>query len=84
VSTAFGFDTPSAHAHTIGFWWSVSGLEYYMGYVDSMAKQTLDDVRAYARKYIVGKPMVVGVLLPPGVRAQLGLRDADLLPRVIP
>jgi zinc protease len=68
VSTAFGLDTPSAHAHTIGFWWSVSGLEYYMGYVDSMAKQTLDDVRAYARKYIVGKPMVVGLLQPPGVR----------------
>jgi zinc protease len=84
VSTAFGLDTPSAHAHTIGFWWSVSGLEYYMGYVDSMAKQTLDDVRAYARKYIVGKPMVVGLLLPPGVRAEIGLRDADVLPRFIP
>ena len=84
VSTAFGFDRPSDHAHTIGFWWSVSGLEYYMGYVDNMAKQTLDDVRAYARKYIVGKPMVVGILLPPGVKADLGLRDADLLPRIIP
>jgi zinc protease len=83
VSTAFGFDRPSDHAHTIGFWWSVSGLEYYMGYVDNMAAQTLDDVRAYAKKYIVGKPMVVGLLLPPGVKSQLGLRDADVLPRVI-
>jgi zinc protease len=84
VSTAFGFDRPSEHAHTIGFWWSVSGLEYYMGYVDNMAAQTLDDVRSYARKYIVGKPMVVGLLLPPGVKADLGLTNADLLPRVIP
>lgn len=83
-NTAFGFDRPSDHAHTIGFWWSVSGLEYYMGYVDNMAAQTLDDVRAYARKYIVGKPMVVGILLPPGVKADLGLRDADVLPRIIP
>jgi len=83
VSTAFGFDRPSDHAHTIGFWWSVSGLEYYMGYVDNMAAQTLDDVRAYAKKYIVGKPMVVGLLLPPGAKSQLGLRDADVLPRVI-
>jgi zinc protease len=82
-TTAFGFDRPSDHAHTIGFWWSVSGLEYYMGYVDNMAAQTLDDVRAYAKKYIVGKPMVVGLLLPPGVKAQLGLRDSDVLPRVI-
>lgn len=84
VSTAFGFDRPSDHAHTVGFWWSVSGLEYYMGYVDSMASQTLDDVRAYARKYIVGKPMIVGLLLPPGVKAQLGLTNADLLPRIVP
>ena len=84
VDTAFGFDRPSDHAHTIGFWWSVSGLEYYMGYVDNMAAQTLDDVRAYARKYIVGKPMVVGILLPPGVKAALGLREADVLPRIIP
>jgi zinc protease len=84
VSTAFGFDRPSDHAHTIGFWWSVSGLEYYMGYVDNMAKQTLDDVRSYARKYIVGKPTIVGLLLPPGVKAELGLRDADVLPRIIP
>jgi zinc protease len=84
VTTAFGFDRPSDHAHTIGFWWSVSGLEYYMGYVDNMAKQTLDDVRAYARKYIVGKPTVVGILLPPGVKDALGLRDADVLPRIIP
>jgi zinc protease len=83
VSTAFGFDRPSDHAHTIGFWWSVSGLEYYMGYVDNMAAQTLDDVRAYAKKYIVGKPQVVGLLLPPGVKSQLGLRDSDVLPRVI-
>ena len=48
-----------------------------------MAAQTLDDIRAYAKKYIVGKPQVVGMLLPPGVKSQLGLRDSDVLPRVI-
>jgi zinc protease len=83
VTTAFGFDRPSDHAHTIGFWWSVSGLEYYMGYVDNMAAQTLQDLRAYARRYIVGKPQVVGILLPPGVRAGLGLTEADVLPRAV-
>lgn len=84
VSTAFGFDRPSEHAKTIGFWWSVSGLEYYMGYVDNMGAQSLEDVRAYARKYIVGKPMVVGILLPPGVKGAIGLSDADVLPRIVP
>jgi zinc protease len=81
VSTVFGFDRPSDFAHTLGFWWSVANLEYYMGYVDNMAKQSLEDVRAYARKYIVGKPMIVGILLPPEVKAKLKLTEADLLPK---
>jgi zinc protease len=84
VSTAFGFDRPSDFAHTLGFWWSVAGLEYYMGYVDNMASQTLQDLRNYAARYIVDKPRVVGLLLPEGTRQQLGLTDADLLTRVVP
>ncbi len=84
VSTAFGFDRPSDLAHTIGFWWSVSGLEYYMGYVDNMASQTLADLRAYANKYIVGRPMIVGALLPPGVLQLYGISESDMLPRVTP
>jgi zinc protease len=84
VSTAFGFDRPSDLAHTIGFWWSVIGLEYYMGYVDNMAAQTLQDLRGYASKYIVGKPRVVGVLLPAGVRQQIGLTETDLVTRITP
>ena len=84
VTTAFGFDRPSDFAHTLGFWWSVAGLEYYMGYVDNMAVQTLDDLRGYARKYIVGKRRIVGILLPPGARQQTGLTEADVLPKIIP
>ncbi|MFN8573620.1 MAG: pitrilysin family protein [Gemmatimonadaceae bacterium] len=82
VSTVFGFDRPSDFAHTLGFWWSVADLEYYMGYVDNMGRQTLLDLRAYARKYIVGKPYIVGVLLPPEVKRQLQLSESDLLAKV--
>jgi zinc protease len=84
VSTAFGLDRASEFAHTLGFWWSVAGLEYYLGYVDNMAKQTLADLRAYARKYIVGKHRVVGVLIDPGARRAINLTREQLLPRVIP
>jgi zinc protease len=84
VSTAFGLDRASEFAHTLGFWWSVAGLEYYLGYVDNMAKQTLTDLRAYARKYIVGKHRVVGVLIDPGARRAINLTREQLLPRVIP
>ncbi|HNV77634.1 MAG TPA: pitrilysin family protein [Gemmatimonadaceae bacterium] len=83
VSTAYGEDRASGFAHTLGFWWAVSGIDYYMGYIDGMAKQTLGDLQAYARKYIVGKPRVVGVLIDPDARKRIGLKESDLLPKVV-
>jgi zinc protease len=83
VSTAFGEDRASGFAHTLGFWWSVSGLEYYMGYVDNMAKQSLTELQNYAKKYIVGKPRIVGVLIDPESRKRLGLTESDLMPRTV-
>ena len=83
VSSAFGRERASSFSQTIGFWWSVASLDYYMGYVDNMAKQTLADLRAYAAKYIVGKPRVTGVLIPADARQSIDLTTADLLPRTV-
>ena len=68
----------SGFAHTLGFWWSVADLEYYMGYVDNMAAQSIADLRAYATRYIVGKPRITGVLIDPASRQQLSLTTAEL------
>lgn len=78
VSSAFDRERSSGFAHTLGFWWSVASLEYYMGYVDNMAAQTVDDLRRYARTYIVGKPNVVGVLIAPAAQRRLNLTEAEL------
>ncbi|HEY0529145.1 MAG TPA: pitrilysin family protein [Gemmatimonadaceae bacterium] len=79
VTSAFDRERASGFAHTLGFWWSVASLEYYMGYVDYMAQQTLDDLRAYARRYIVGKPHIAGVLISPDARQALKLTPTDLV-----
>ena len=79
VTTQFGMERSSEFAHTIGFWWSVSGLEYYMKYIDEMAKRTAADLQSYGRKYIVGKPYVVGVLLSPEDRRRINLTERELL-----
>jgi hypothetical protein len=50
-----------------------------MGYVDNMAQQTLGDLRAYARKYIVGKPYITGVLIAPQARQALKLSAGDVV-----
>jgi zinc protease len=78
VTSAFDRERASGFAHTLGFWWSVADLEYYMGYVDNMAKQTTADLRAYAAKYILGKLRITGVLIDPSSRRQLGLTTAEL------
>lgn len=78
VSSAFDRERASGFAHTLGFWWSVASLEYYMGYVDNMAQQTIGDLRAYADKYIVGKPHITGVLISPEGRRAINLTTADL------
>lgn len=83
VSSAFGRERASSFSQTIGFWWSVADLEYYMGYVDNMAKQSLADLRSYAAKYIVGKPRVTGVVIPADARQSISLTTADLLPRSV-
>ncbi|MEO7366365.1 MAG: pitrilysin family protein [Gemmatimonadaceae bacterium] len=78
VTSAFDRERASGFAHTLGFWWSVASLEYYMGYVDNMAQQTTADLRAYATKYIVAKPHITGVLIDPASRQQLSLTTQEL------
>ena len=78
VTSAFGREKASDFAHTLGFWWSVASLEYYMGYVDNMAHQTTADLQAYAAKYIVGKPHVTGVMLSPDAQQRLKLTPAQI------
>jgi len=79
VTSAFDRERASGFAHTLGFWWSVASLEYYMGYVDYMAQQTIGDLRTYARRYILGKPHITGVLIAPDARQSLKLAPADLV-----
>ena len=79
VTTQFGMERSSEFSHTIGFWWSVSGFDYYLKYVDEMAARGAADLQQYARKYIIDKPFVVGVLMSPADRKRIGLTDRELL-----
>jgi zinc protease len=78
TSSAFGIEKASSIAHTIGFWWSVVGLDYFLGYNDAMAAQTAKDLQRYVTTYIVGKPRLTGVLLSPSARQALNLTENEL------
>jgi len=66
VDAAFELDHPTGMAHTIGYWWSVTGLGYYKDYTARMAAVTRAQLHGYARRYICGAPAAVGVLVPRG------------------
>jgi len=85
VNALYEREQPSEWAHTIGFWWAVADLDYYRGYVPNMQKITRTDIADYAKKYISGKPFVVGALLSPEARKQLQLTPEQLLQlRIVP
>ena len=79
VNTQLNMERASTLTHTIGFWWAVADLEYFMGYVDNMARQTPADLERYATTYIVGKPRVAGVLISPADRQAAQLSVSDLI-----
>jgi zinc protease len=78
VTTAFGQERSTENSHTIGFWWSVIGLDYHLRYIDEMAAQVESDLQRYARTYIVDRPHITGVMLPRGASRALNLTEAEL------
>jgi zinc protease len=80
VDTELGMERASDFAHTLGFWWSVSGgPEYYYKYIDEMARRGIADLQRYARTYIVTKPFVLGVMISPQDRRRVGLTERELM-----
>ena len=65
VATAFQLEESIGLAHTVGYWWAVAGLDYYLGYVDNLSTRTPADLGAFVGRYLTGKPFVIGVLAPP-------------------
>jgi zinc protease len=79
VAQVYGREQASSFAHTVGFWWAVTGLDYYLRYVDGMQQVSQDDIAGFARAFLIGKPHVSGVLIDPESRATINLTAADLL-----
>lgn len=79
VKTMESLERASGFAHQLGFWWAVTGMDYFFGYNDTMARQTPADLRRYATRYILGKPRVTGVLISPETRQALKLTESELM-----
>lgn len=69
----------SEWVHNPSFWWSTTGLDYFVGYVDNLGKVTRADIQRFVRTYIKGKNYILGVATSPQAMAQLNLKPSEVL-----
>ena len=81
IQTLYEREQSTNWAHTVGFWWTVAGLDYYRDYVPNMQRVTRGDLARYAQTYLQGKPYVVGALMSPESKQKTGLTPEALLPQ---
>jgi zinc protease len=66
---------PTEYIKSLAFWWAVTGLDYYDHYLDNLRKTGLPEVRAFVKKWLIGKPYVAGILVSPEDAKAAGLTD---------
>ena len=81
IQALYEREQTSEWAHTIGFWWSVAGLDYYRNYVPNMQRISRSDLAQYARTFLVGKPYVVGLMMNPDAFKKTRIGADALLPK---
>jgi zinc protease len=73
VDWAMQMEEPSGLAWFIGDLWSVTGgLDFARGYVDTIDAVSEADVEAFIANYITDRPYIIGVLLSPVTRSEIG------------
>ena len=73
INEQYGRQQPSQFVHTVGFWWAVAGLDYYLNYIDNLKKVTRKDIQDYLKKYVIDKKYVMGVLTSPEEKEKVEL-----------
>ena len=69
----------SDYAHTLAFWWSSTGVDYFRGYYKNLRAISRDDTNRYVRTYIQGKPHVGIALISAEGQTQAKITPEDLI-----
>jgi zinc protease len=81
----FDREKPSEYAHSVSFWWSSTGLDYFRGYLDRLRAVSRADITRYVRTYIQGQPHVAIALTSEAGATSSALTSADLIgPPAVP
>ncbi|MEO6052352.1 MAG: pitrilysin family protein [Pyrinomonadaceae bacterium] len=69
----------SEYGHTLGFWWSTTGIDYFRGYHKNLRAITRADISRYVKTYIQNKPHIGLALISPEQQAIANLTPDDLI-----
>ncbi|MEO6655998.1 MAG: pitrilysin family protein [Pyrinomonadaceae bacterium] len=69
----------SEYGHTLGFWWSTTGIDYFRGYHKNLRAITRADISRYVKTYIQNKPHIGLALISPEQQAIANLTPEDLI-----
>ncbi len=75
----FDREQASEYAHTLGFWWSSTGIEYFRTYHSKLRAVTRADINKYLTTYVIGKNRVAVALATPEGKKAANLTEQDLI-----
>lgn len=75
----FDREKPSEYAHTLGFWWSSTGIDYFRDYHKKLRAVSRADINRYITNYIQRKNHVGIALLSSDAQKQANLTEQDLI-----
>ncbi len=75
----FDREKPSEYSHTLGFWWSSTGIDYFRGYYKNLRATSRMDTNRYVKTYIQGKPHIGVALISTQAQAETKITPEDLI-----
>jgi zinc protease len=69
----------SEYAHTLSFWWSSTGIEYFRGYQKNLRAVSHADINRYVTTYIQNKPHVGLALMSADVQSKVKLTPDEII-----
>jgi len=75
----FSREKLSEYGHTLSFWWSTTGIDYFRGYHKNLRAITRADITKYVKTYIQNKPHIALALISPEQQAFAKLTPEDLI-----
>jgi len=75
----FSREKLSDYTHTLAFWWSSTGIDYFRGYHKNLRAIKREDISRYVKAYIQNKPHVGLALISPEQQKIANLTTEDLI-----